>query len=209
MPASTTYLLSPEKVPQGLQELKNQKLLCDVHLVAEDKTYQAHKVVLAAGSPYFRAMFTGGFKEKDLNIITLKETSPKGLKCVIDAIYSAKITITEENAEDVLGVASLLQMNDIVKACERFLSSNITAYNSLTFLSISEKYHLREAVNKSHEFILANFEATAMRPAFTEISRDELVRLHIRSLVFGGRGAHYNNYNNLVSSLNRRGGPTL
>ncbi|GAB1298256.1 Kelch-like protein 3 [Apodemus speciosus] len=42
-----------------MNELRSKRLLCDVMIVAEDVEVEAHRVVLAACSPYFCAMFTG------------------------------------------------------------------------------------------------------------------------------------------------------
>jgi hypothetical protein len=33
--------------------------LCDVNLLVEGQKIRAHKIILAAASPYFKAMFTG------------------------------------------------------------------------------------------------------------------------------------------------------
>ena len=73
MTTSSKVKLSTDHVLKGLNELRNQELLCDVHLVAEGAKFPAHRVVLAAASPYFQAMFTGGFKENKMGEITLNE----------------------------------------------------------------------------------------------------------------------------------------
>ena len=38
--------------------------MCDVRLIVGDKCVSAHKIVLAATSPYFHAMFTSKFAQK-------------------------------------------------------------------------------------------------------------------------------------------------
>ena len=167
----TKYTLSTCKLLKGLDELRNQALLCDVHLVAEGSTFPAHRVVLAAASPYFQAMFTGGFKENELNEILLKDTSSKGLKCILDAIYSAELLLSEKNVSDVLPVASHLQLNETVNFCERFLSGNVTVQNCLSFLSVAEKFDLQEAVEKCNTFVLNNFDVVSQSTTFLDISR--------------------------------------
>ena len=104
----STLKLSSDHVLKGLRELRDQELLCDIHLVAEGAKFPAHRIVLAAASPYFQAMFTGGFKENQMNEITLNETSSKGLECVLDAIYTGELMLSEENVCDILPVASHL-----------------------------------------------------------------------------------------------------
>ena len=60
--------LRKDHVLKGLDYLRNQELLCDVHLVAEgDNSFQLIESFWLQLSPdYFQAMFTGGFKENQM-----------------------------------------------------------------------------------------------------------------------------------------------
>ena len=169
---STVYPASLNKLLQGLSELRDRKLLCDVDLVAEDETFPVHRVVLPAASPYFQAMFTGGFKENELDVITLQETSAKGLKFVLDAIYTSNVTISNDTVENILSVAQLFQMDDIVKTCENYLCNNNTENNCVTFLLISKKYELNKAIDNSNAFIIENFEDLVKTTEFNKLSKD-------------------------------------
>ena len=135
--ALSNVKLSTKDILNGLDNLRSQELLCDVHLVAEGAKFPAHRVVLAAASLYFQAMFTGSFRENQMNEITLHGMSSDGLKCVLDLIYTAELSLTAENVCDVLSVASLLQLNDTVKHCGRFLVSIVSEQNCLSFLARS------------------------------------------------------------------------
>ena len=50
----------------GLNELRQHADLCDVTLIAEEKSFYAHKTVLVASSTYMRQLFHGddGFKNE-------------------------------------------------------------------------------------------------------------------------------------------------
>ena len=166
--------LSTDQFIHSLDELRNKKLLCDVHLVAEGAKFPAHRVVLAAASPYFQAMFTGGFKENQMSEITLNDMSYQGLNCVLNAIYIGELLLSEENVCDVLPVASLLQLNEIVEHCGRFLAKNVSARNCLFFLSVAEKYDLQEVVDQCNRFVLENFKAISKLMDFKKLSTEQL-----------------------------------
>ena len=167
--------LTKDHVLKGLDDLRNQELLCDVHLVVEGAKFPAHRVVLAAAAPdYFQAMFTGGFKENQMNEITLNDTSSVGLKCVLDAIYTGELSLSVENVCDVLAVASQLQLNEIVEHSKRFLVANISAQNCLPFLSVAEKYDLQQVMDVCHKIVLDNFDTVSQLPNFIDISKEQL-----------------------------------
>jgi hypothetical protein len=39
--------------------------LCDAVIVANDAKFPVHRAIMAANSPYFRALFTNGMRESD------------------------------------------------------------------------------------------------------------------------------------------------
>ena len=166
--------LSTDRVLRGLNDLRDRKLLCDVHLVAEGAKFPAHRVVLAAASPYFQAMFTGGFRENQMSEITLNDTSSEGLKCVLDAIYTGKLSISVENVCDIVSLANELQLNEIVEHCGRFLTENVSSHCCLSFLSIAEKFDLQEALDECNKFALENFDTVSQSREFTNVSIQKL-----------------------------------
>ena len=44
-------------------------VMCDVTITVEDRSFPAHKCILAAASGYFRAMFTVGCKERNEAVV--------------------------------------------------------------------------------------------------------------------------------------------
>ena len=172
--AASQVKLSTDHVLRGLDELRNEALLCDVHLVAEGAKFPAHRVVLAAASPYFQAMFTGGFKENQMSEITLNDTSSEGLKGVLDTIYTGELLLSAENVCDIIPLANQLQLNEIVEHCGIFLSQNVSTHSCLSFLCVAEKYDLQEAVDICNKFVLENFDTVSQSTEFINLTKQKL-----------------------------------
>ncbi len=165
-----------EELVAGLSVLQQEGLLCDVELEAENQTIPAHRAVLAAASPYFKAMFCGNFKEQKSQVVTIKEVTFVGLKAVVDAIYQTTIKLTTKNLADILCAAHLTQMTRIVDKCKEWMLQNMRKTNCLTLLAYAEKYNFQTIENAANNFVLRNFFDVCKTASFFEISHESLCR---------------------------------
>ncbi|KFO19136.1 Zinc finger and BTB domain-containing protein 17 [Fukomys damarensis] len=110
----------PQHSHHVLEQLNQQRqlgLLCDCTFVVDGVNFKAHKAVLAACSEYFKMLFVD---QKD--VVHLDISNAAGLGQVLEFMYTAKLSLSPENVDDVLAVASFLQMQDIVTACHTLKS---------------------------------------------------------------------------------------
>ncbi len=165
-----------DKVLAGLAAQQNDGVLCDVELRTEQQTILAHKNVLAASTPYFAAMFTGGFEETSARVVEVRGVTFVGLKNVIDFIYTSEIKIQANNIDDILPTAHLLQMTDIVDECKEWMSREITKDNCFNFLQLAERYSIETVENAITDFILEHFVSISETEGFQEIPKAALCR---------------------------------
>ncbi len=164
-------------VISGIAQLREEGLLCDIELEAQNKRISAHKLLLAAVSPYFKTLFTGGFREEGQSVITLKEVEFDSLKTVIDCLYSQQLAITDDNVSGLFATASMLQMGTITSQCESFCQNNMSEHTCIKFLKLAQtyEYELRELAAEVNSYILDNFVSVRKTDDFKRISKDALV----------------------------------
>ncbi len=164
-----------EEILRGLDSLRQDEILCDVQLEAEGERIPAHKAVLAAASPYFKAMFAGNFSETRLQVVEIKEISSLGLKTIIDCIYTTNLDLSAANIKEVFMAAHLMQMNDILDECKEWMKKNITNANCFTMLQLAERFTLEDVMTTVHDLIVKNFVAVSKSDMFTDISKQALI----------------------------------
>ena len=93
-------------------QFREQGEFIDVALKVREELFSAHRIVLAASSDYFHAMFAHGMKESNQEVIELKDESisAAALKIVLDSIYSGDLQVNDENVFEVLVAADHLQV---------------------------------------------------------------------------------------------------
>ncbi|XP_020362081.1 zinc finger and BTB domain-containing protein 17 isoform X2 [Oncorhynchus kisutch] len=105
------------KVLEQLNHQRQLGLLCDCTFVVDGVDFKAHKAVLAACSAYFHTLF---LDQKD--VVHLDISNAAGLGQVLEFMYTAKLSLSSQNLEDVVAVATFLQMQEIVNACSAYQS---------------------------------------------------------------------------------------
>ncbi|XP_032087748.1 zinc finger and BTB domain-containing protein 17 isoform X1 [Thamnophis elegans] len=127
----------PQHSQQVLEQLNQQRqlgLLCDCTFVVDGIDFKAHKAVLAACSEYFRMLFVD---QKD--VVHLDISNAAGLEHVLEFMYTAKLTLSPENVEDVLAVGSFLQMQEVVQACNTLRALSAPAGLEIPVVAGQEK----------------------------------------------------------------------
>ena len=106
-------------------QFREQGEFIDVHLKVGEDVFSAHRLLLAASSDYFRAMFTHEMKESNQEVVELKDESISAatLKIVLDSIYSGDLQVNDENVLDVLVAADHLQVTSVVQQCCDYLQT--------------------------------------------------------------------------------------
>ena len=70
--------------------------ISDVTFIVDDRRFDAHRVVLAARSRYFRALLYGGMKEAKPNAeIQLPYTSAEAFAYLLEYLYSGKLQLSK------------------------------------------------------------------------------------------------------------------
>ncbi|XP_036401418.1 kelch-like protein 9 [Megalops cyprinoides] len=161
---------------QGFEHFRSDKALCDVTLVSGDsgETFPVHRVIMASASDYFRDMFTGGMN--DQGVIKLEGVSGRGLRRVIEFIYTGGVTLAVDCLQETLEAATFLKVSPILRFCNDLLSSEITIDNCVEVELVAIDLGLEEVLVQVGEFVQRNFSALMRSGRYLQLSESCVCR---------------------------------
>ena len=175
------FVHASEKYPKSLLEmldvLRKTEELCDVTINVGTRKFPAHKVVLSACCPYFRAMFTREMAESRQKDIKIQDVDEKAMEQLIDFAYTAVIRIDETNVQIVLPAACLLQLTEIQQACCVFLKKQLDPTNCLGIKSFADTHACTELLRVADLFTLHNFQDVIDSEEFLLLPVEQLCEL--------------------------------
>ena len=163
-----------------MNSFRKSRTFCDVFLVVDNLRLPAHKVVLAASSPVFKASFMSELTRGDEFKIDIPVFHPhtesigtESIEELLNYVYTREIKISEENAKKLFIVADFFDILSLREACAEFLLINLKPSNCLAIQIFAERYHqllrIHEAASKyicnhlgdiwkTEEFLSLDFE---------------------------------------------------
>ena len=161
----------------GLNDLREENFLCDVTLMADDKPFQAHRAVLAATSPYLKSLFSdmsGGKIEHE--VVEIRGVSAEGLKHIINFIYTSELRLNMGNIREVLAAAGHMQLKSATNFAVSYLKNEISVFNCVDVIQISEQFELPEVEEKAYSFIAQHLNEL--------VKTEEIQKLSIENMSF-------------------------
>lgn len=112
----------------------------DVIFVIGKKRIRAHKNVLAAFSPKYKAQFYGS--KRDKGEIHVQDISADAFEEFIKFFYGETVKFTLENVESILNQAKQCLINSFINECELFLIGSLNEKNEVWSYRLSLFYDL-------------------------------------------------------------------
>ncbi|EDO34935.1 predicted protein [Nematostella vectensis] len=160
---------------QCLNDFRKHNVLCEVTIVVNGKPFYAHRNVLAAASPYFRAMFSSHFREQnESKPVILENITADVMEELLNFIYAGTIKITPFNVKDLVSASNYLLMNSLKDACVSFMKSMINPSNCLGIETAANQFDCEALRKTANQYILDNFATVSQTDEFKSLPADKL-----------------------------------
>ncbi|XP_071346859.1 actin-binding protein IPP isoform X3 [Trachinotus anak] len=150
---------------------------CDVGLRVGSRVFRVHRLVLAASSPYFSALFSGGMSEVDKEEVQILGVETEVFEVLLDFIYTGVISVTVENVQELMVAADMLQLNEVVSVCGEFLKGHMDPSNCVGIFQFLEQIACMDMLEFTENYIHVHFLEVCVTDEFRGLSKDQLVRL--------------------------------
>ncbi|XP_078513540.1 kelch-like protein 1 [Lissotriton helveticus] len=166
-----------EQTFRKMESYLKQQQLCDVILIAGNRKIPAHRLVLSAVSDYFAAMFTSDVCEAKQEEIKMEGIDSGALWDLVQFAYTGCLELKEDNIENLLAAACLLQLPQVVEVCCHFLMKLLHPSNCLGIRAFADAQGCTELMKVAHSYTMENIMEVIQNQEFLLLPVDELHNL--------------------------------
>ncbi|TKW11283.1 hypothetical protein SEVIR_6G223200v4 [Setaria viridis] len=147
----------------------------DVSFTIDSETFHAHRAVLAARSPVFKAELLGSMAEATMSSITLHDITPATFRVMLQFMYTDALPelgdSPTETLQHLLAAADRYALDRLKVLCAQKLWDNVSVDTVATILACAEMYSCLELKNKCLDFFAAekNFKKAVLTEGFVKL----------------------------------------
>lgn len=160
-----------------LNEMRLSHEQCDITLKVGPDQLSAHKLILIANSPYFRAMFSSSYSESTQSSVEMHGISFVALEQLVQYFYTCKIHISTDNVQEILLASTLLQTIIVTEACCEFMRRHLGVANCLGVRTFADMHSCSELERVAAEFTRRNFVTVVDSEDFLKLDLDQILEL--------------------------------
>lgn len=178
-PVSVRYIgcAHSNMVLASLNDLRIHRELCDIELVVDEVRIPAHKSVLCACSPYFKAMFSSGYTESNQGSVVIREVSASALELLVQYFYTSEVFITTGNVQELLSASCMFQVTALKEACCEFMRRHLGVGNCLGVRAVADLHSCAQLRKIADDFAKKNFSTVIESEEFLKLEVEHLVEL--------------------------------
>ncbi|TVU05001.1 hypothetical protein EJB05_48148, partial [Eragrostis curvula] len=152
----------------------------DVSFLVGGETFRAHRAVLAARSPVFKAQLLGSMAVAKMDRITLHDIQPATFRALLRFIYTDALpadnvldscSSTIELLQHLLAAADMYHLDRLKLLCAQKLSDRVSVANVATMLGCAETHNCPELKGRCIEFFMVerNFKKVVLTEGYLRL----------------------------------------
>lgn len=151
----------------------------DVSITCQDRVFRCHRLVLAAASEYFDAMFGRNFEESRAQDVVLHDIDHRTFESVLHFMYKGTApAIGDEDVYCLLRAASILNLRDIEERCIHYLTErNMPMNNAVEIYLFACVIGNKTLISCASQSILKDLPHVSKNDLFLRMSFEELSTL--------------------------------
>ncbi|XP_051120056.1 BTB/POZ and MATH domain-containing protein 3-like [Andrographis paniculata] len=174
--------IPPSDMGLCFKHLLDGELGCDISFKVGEESFKAHKLVLAARSPVFRAQFFGVTELAECENVDIEDIEPPIFKALLQFMYSDEppnfhdiFSSTSSSSlvmmPRLLAAANRFDLNRFKQFCEAKLCEELSAETLATTLSIAEEHRCPHLKAVCLKFAAENLTAVMQSEGFKELEQ--------------------------------------
>nr|XP_043637720.1 ARM REPEAT PROTEIN INTERACTING WITH ABF2-like [Erigeron canadensis] len=152
------------------EQYVNNPTLSDVTFLIEGERFYAHRICLLASSDAFRAMFDGGYKEKDARDVKIPNIKWETFELMMRFIYTGSVEVNLRIAHDLLRAADQYLLDGLKRLCEYTIARDIRVENLALMYELSESFNAVSLRNACILFVLEHYRQIESKPWYASLA---------------------------------------